>query len=293
MFEKICTRLLCLYPSRFRKEYEGEALQLVQDRLRDEKGFFRRARLWLDLMMDLFIGLPQAYRNAYAEEKITSLSPNLEGLPSFKVLNAEPLSSGPILMGGTASLCAIVAFGFVMSHPPAYGPLSGSNKKISAIEAVIERVNKVTSPDSNIGAANGPANSSSADANAKQPTAVQTVSTSASKPEMPASLPQGNSKADGQRQAIPLGIQSPEGHFSYPSATASAGFPESAKHLEAGMSAHMLAQEPDKGCVAASQPQLKGLDEARLKPNSSRTTAAGDCFQRQDSAVSHTRHRVR
>jgi hypothetical protein len=45
MSEKMYIRLLRLYPSRFRKEYEGEALQLIRDRLRDETGFFKRARL--------------------------------------------------------------------------------------------------------------------------------------------------------------------------------------------------------------------------------------------------------
>ena len=49
MSEKIYARLLRLYPSRFRKQYEAEALQLIRDRLRDERGFYNRARLWWDL----------------------------------------------------------------------------------------------------------------------------------------------------------------------------------------------------------------------------------------------------
>ena len=43
MSEKMYTRLLRIYPSTFRKNYEGEALQLIRDRLRDETGFFKRA----------------------------------------------------------------------------------------------------------------------------------------------------------------------------------------------------------------------------------------------------------
>ena len=64
MSEKMYTRLFRLYPSRFRKEYEDEALQLIRDRLRDEKGFFKRARLGWDLVADVLTGLPQAYRNS-------------------------------------------------------------------------------------------------------------------------------------------------------------------------------------------------------------------------------------
>ena len=41
MSEKIYTRLLRLYPSSFRRRYEGEALQLIRDRFRDETGFLR------------------------------------------------------------------------------------------------------------------------------------------------------------------------------------------------------------------------------------------------------------
>lgn len=220
MFEKIYTRLLLLYPSRFRKEYKDEAQQLIQDRLHDETGFFRRARLWLDLVADLFLGLPQAYKNSYAAERTTAIVPNIEGVPSFKVLDTEPLRGGPILVAGTASLCAIVAFGFVMSHPQAYAPLSGSNKQISSIEAVLERVNKVTSPDSNIGAANEPANSSSADARIQPQSAEQTVPINASEPVTPAFSQKDNNKANAQGQAIPIQVQSTNTHFPYPKAVA-------------------------------------------------------------------------
>ena len=72
MSEKIYTRLLRLYPSSFLKKYEGEALQLMRDRLRDETGFFQRTRLLWDLAADIFAGLPQAYRNAYAPPEAAS-----------------------------------------------------------------------------------------------------------------------------------------------------------------------------------------------------------------------------
>ena len=94
MSEKIFTRLLRLYPSSFRKKYEGEALQLIRDRLRDERGFFKRARLWWDLLADVLTALPSAYRNSYAVTEAAPLSLNPAGIPSFKILEEEPLGLG-------------------------------------------------------------------------------------------------------------------------------------------------------------------------------------------------------
>ena len=74
MSEKMYTRLFRLYPSSFRKDYEDEALQLIRNRLRDETGFFNRARLWWDLVADVLAGLPQAYRNSYAVTEAMSFS---------------------------------------------------------------------------------------------------------------------------------------------------------------------------------------------------------------------------
>ena len=45
MFERIYAWFLHLYPARFREAYGAEALQLVRDRMRHEKGFFRKLRL--------------------------------------------------------------------------------------------------------------------------------------------------------------------------------------------------------------------------------------------------------
>ena len=109
MSEKIYTRLLRLYPSSFRKKYEGEALQLIRDRLRDETGFFKRARLWWDLVADVLAGLPAAYRNSFAFPEAASLSFNATGIPSFKILDEEPLGLGAILVGETISLIVIAA----------------------------------------------------------------------------------------------------------------------------------------------------------------------------------------
>ena len=148
MSEKIYTRLLRLYPSSFRKKYEGEALQLIRDRLRDETGFFKRARLWWDLVADVLAGLPSAYRNSYAVTEAASLSLNAAGIPSFKILDKEPLGLGSILAGGTISLIALAAFAFLLSQPIAHQPLPGSSGRMSPIESVMQRLNSGPAPDS-------------------------------------------------------------------------------------------------------------------------------------------------
>lgn len=148
MSEKIYARLFLLYPSSFRKEYEGEALQLIRDRLRDETGFFKRARLGWDLVADVLAGLPSAYRNSYAVTESAALSFHAAGIPSFKLLDEEPLERGSILGGSTMSLVALAAFAFVLTRPIAYHPLSGSNGRMSPIESVLQRLNRASASDS-------------------------------------------------------------------------------------------------------------------------------------------------
>lgn len=62
MSEKIYAWLLKLYPVRFREDYGTSAMQLFCDRLRMERGMFRKLRFWLDLIVDLAISLPREYR---------------------------------------------------------------------------------------------------------------------------------------------------------------------------------------------------------------------------------------
>jgi hypothetical protein len=148
MSKKMYARLLRLYPSAFRKEYQGEALQLIRDRARDETGLFNRARLWWDLATDILTGLPQAYGNSYAVTDAAPLSANSESIPSFKTLDRQPLRPGSILVACTLSLAAAAAFGFLLSRPFAYLPLPGSNARMSPIEAVLQRLNRAIDPDS-------------------------------------------------------------------------------------------------------------------------------------------------
>lgn len=53
MFETLCALLLRLYPGGFRRAYGRDAVQLVRDRARHERGAVLRARLLMDLAIDL------------------------------------------------------------------------------------------------------------------------------------------------------------------------------------------------------------------------------------------------
>ena len=65
-WETIFGWLFRLYPASFREKFGHESVQLLRDRMRDEPGFFLKARLYGDLLFDAFKGLPQAWRNARA-----------------------------------------------------------------------------------------------------------------------------------------------------------------------------------------------------------------------------------
>lgn len=147
MSEKIFACLLWLYPSRFRRKYAEPIVQLYRDRLRDETGLVKRVRLCIDLLVDGFAGLPQAYRNSCAASAAIAVPSNPLGIPSFCILQKEPLRPASILMGSFLSLTMIGAFAFVMSHPMVYRQFSKGAK--SPIESVLERLNRATSNGGN------------------------------------------------------------------------------------------------------------------------------------------------
>jgi hypothetical protein len=120
MSEKIFAFLLRLYPARFRQKYEAEAIMLLRDRLRDERGAVRRLRLFFDLLADFASGLPISHRNSYA----SSAPQPASGLPGFRVLDQEPLRPGSVMLASVFALAALAAFVFVMNHASAYHPFA-------------------------------------------------------------------------------------------------------------------------------------------------------------------------
>ncbi len=143
MFERLFVCLLRFYPSRFLRDYQGEARQLLRDRFRDETGLLGRLRLCLDLILDLSVSLPQAYwTTSKAPATAPVLRQHVEGTPSFRLLTEEKTHLGLFLVGSLVTLTGLSLFSFVLSHEPPMGSSSGQNNQISPIEAVIQRLNQ-------------------------------------------------------------------------------------------------------------------------------------------------------
>ena len=132
MSEKLYTFLLKLYPDHFRRKYGDEALRLVRDRGRQERGFFSGLRLWLDLLRDLAISLPREYSRAPATP-ILAPEP-LGGERSFQLLAEPPLNRNLLCLSGALSAVLFWGCAFIAAHsggfpalfpfplsPPAHG----------------------------------------------------------------------------------------------------------------------------------------------------------------------------
>lgn len=114
MSEKIYEFLLKLYPDHFRRTYGDEALRLVRDRARSEKGFLSGLRLWLDLLLDLAKSLPREYSNP-PRTAIVAAHP-LHGERSFQLLAQPSLNPTRLCLGGTLSAALFWVCGFVVAH---------------------------------------------------------------------------------------------------------------------------------------------------------------------------------
>ncbi len=116
MSEKLYAWLLRLYPTHFRETYGDEALQLFRDRARDENGFFPRLRLWLDLLLDVTISLPREYLQAPSPRVAASPWQRLHGVPSFYVLQDEPVRPSALLSGGVLSAIVLTTCWISLSY---------------------------------------------------------------------------------------------------------------------------------------------------------------------------------
>ena len=120
MSEWIYAWLLRLYPSHFREAYGDEALQLFRDRARDEKGFFRSLRLWLDLLADLAISVPREYGYVQPELIGVSAQQRLDGMPALNVLEGKFPRPAALLFGSVLSLVALGMFWILLRHAGSY-----------------------------------------------------------------------------------------------------------------------------------------------------------------------------
>lgn len=114
MSEKLYRVLLGLYPSHFRRSYGDEALRLVLDRARDEKGFLSGLRLWLDLLVDLAISLPREYSKA-RRTRILVANP-VSGAPSFELLTGRSLNPGLLFVAGLLTAASFWTCATALAH---------------------------------------------------------------------------------------------------------------------------------------------------------------------------------
>jgi hypothetical protein len=126
MSEKIYACLLRLFPSHFREAYGAEALQLFRDRARDEKGFFPRVRLWLDLLTDLAISVPRQYRDVRPALTGAAVQRCWEKAPVFFVLVEDSPGPGALILGCALSMMALSLFSILLGHGRNHRPFGAS-----------------------------------------------------------------------------------------------------------------------------------------------------------------------
>jgi len=121
MSEKLYAILIRLYPEHFRRTYGEEALRLVRDRARDEKGLLAAARLWLDLLVDLAVSLPREY--SIAPTTPIPAAQGVSGEPSFQLLDERSPNAALLFVAGMFSALLFLACVTAVAHSPIFPTL--------------------------------------------------------------------------------------------------------------------------------------------------------------------------
>jgi hypothetical protein len=122
MFEMLCALLLRLYPAEFRHAYGPEALQLMADRARDERGVLPRLRLLMDLVLDLGAVSLDRWQAS------TPLLAPIQGSPRFDIIDIHRPSAAALAVGMAVSILMFEAFTHRLQAKPlakALASLSG------------------------------------------------------------------------------------------------------------------------------------------------------------------------
>ena len=153
MHERVYRLLLRLYPAQFRRTHGEEALLLFRDRLRDETGFVRRVRLWLDLLGDFGVIRLRGYRELSVAAAVASPGYG-QAVPSFGSLEDESLRVGSLLWGGVLSVVLCGSALFALEHGRGHLTLNnevsyaspGVSKSRVHVEFTCEPLNKSKKP---------------------------------------------------------------------------------------------------------------------------------------------------
>jgi hypothetical protein len=126
MFEKLCALLLRLYPAEFRRAYGCEAVQLMRDRARYERGLFLRVRLLIDLAIDL------GATSLNGWQPNTPLVARIDGAPCFDIIDVHGPRPEALAVGMLTSMLIFATFPLLLQpkalpNAPAHlGEPSGS-----------------------------------------------------------------------------------------------------------------------------------------------------------------------
>ena len=126
MFETFCALLLRIYPAEFRRAYGREAVQLMRDRARHERGVFLRVRLLMDLAIDLFA----TWRRGWQPGR--PLIARIDGAPRFDIIEVPGPRPEALAAGMLTSILLFASFTLLFqpkappSAPAQLGGGSGS-----------------------------------------------------------------------------------------------------------------------------------------------------------------------
>lgn len=133
MSEWIYSWLARLYPAWFRETYGDAVIQLFRDRLRDERGFWPRLELWLDLFFDLVSSVPRTHRFNHGTVSAVS-TPRLCGVPSFYVLEDDSLRLSALFFGSVLAVSALFGLSMLMSRAGVHRPLPAADRSAAAVQ---------------------------------------------------------------------------------------------------------------------------------------------------------------
>jgi hypothetical protein len=140
MHERVYRLLLRFYPAPFRRTHGDEALLLFRDRLRDEAGFLRRVRLWVDLLTDFGAIRLRGYRELPLAHAV-AVSGN--GVPSFGSLEEGHLQARSLWWGGVLSVVLCGSVLFALEHGRGHLPRNvvippSATQDVSKLRAHVE-----------------------------------------------------------------------------------------------------------------------------------------------------------
>ena len=115
MSEKFYAVLFRLFPRRFRAAWRDQALDLLRDRLHNERGPGARIRLWFDLLADLAASLPRAYLQDQSP-LVPAGSAQPEGIPCFHLVENQPIPSKAYFFASLLSIILLTGVALMLKH---------------------------------------------------------------------------------------------------------------------------------------------------------------------------------